>query len=422
MAFLYPFIVFLQPGILWPALAPFKPGLSISILALIIGLMHRRASTDRATRQLTHMIFIALCVFAVTQGLSVHYSGMGIMLGTTLFWMNYAIFVAASALLIRDVKGLMHFLMGTIAGSAVVIFYGIYAVATHSPKLAGNRAGAYGMYENHNDFTFVILMSMPFAFMMIPLLKSKLAKFAMIVFVAACILGTVLSLSRGGMICLVFMVAMLYWQVTKGAKRMAGIIVLGIIGAGAIAWQFAAREENQAGHYTAEDAKSSRYELWRAARKVFEAHPLLGVGSGRFGEHAHEYAELSKSQRGKVTHNTYLEVLTGSGLFGFVSFMLVLWGILRESSARWGPKDSAVPIEIRIATFICILSLMLRSMLDAKAHDWSYYVLATVAIAIASLKSSEKTVAAENALARERALSNPRVPQSLRPAVYSRRA
>jgi hypothetical protein len=79
-------------------------------------------------------------------------------------------------------------------------------------------------------------------------------------------------------------------------------------------------------------------------------------------------------------------------------------------------------MEIRIATFICILSLMLRSMLDAKAHDWSYYVLATVAIAIASLRSSEKTAPAEIAQARERALANPRVPQSLRPAVYSRRA
>ncbi len=422
MAFIFPFITFLQPGILWPQLAPFKPGLVISLVALLIGLMHRRASTDRAVKQFSNSIFISLCIFVVVQAISVHYSGVSVMVGFFSFWMTYAMFVAASCLLIRDVRTLMQFLMGTIAGSAVVIFYGLYAVATHSPKLAGNRAGAYGMYENHNDFTFVILMSMPFAFMAIPLLKSKLAKLAMLIFTAACIVGTVLSLSRGGMICLVVMIAMLYWQVTRGTKRMLGIVALAIVGTGAILWQFAAREENQAGHYTAEDAKDSRYELWRAARKVFEAHPILGVGSGRFGEHAGEYAELSKSQRGKVTHNTYLEVLTGSGLLGFLSFLGILWGIVRESSARWGPKDSAVPKPIRIATQICIVSLMLRSMLDAKAHDWSYYVLAVMGIAIASLRSAEKTPAAQNAdLAAGVVAKSRGAPLSARPAVYSRR-
>jgi O-antigen ligase len=422
MAFLYPFIIFLQPGILWPQLAPFKPGLLISVIALIVGLMHRRASTERATRQLSHGIFISLCIFVVVQAISVHYSGMAAMLGYLIFWMGYGMFVAASVLLIRDVKALMQFIMGTIAGSAVVILYGLYAVATHSPKLAGNRAGAYGMYENHNDYTFIILMSMPFAVMAIPLMKTRFAKMLLGGFVVACVVGTALSLSRGGMICLVFMAGLLYWRITKGGLRVAGIVALSILGAGAIAWQFAAREENQAGHYTAEDAKTSRYELWRAARKVFEAHPLLGVGSGRFGEHAQDYAEISKDNRGKVTHNTYLEVLTGTGLLGLGSFLFMLWGMIRVSSARWGPTDSAVPEPIRIAAQVCILSLMLRSMLDAKAHDWSYYMLATVCIAIASLKSPDKTPVAETAKAAERALAKNRVPHSVRPAVYSRRA
>ena len=66
------------------------------------------------------------------------------------------------------------------------------------------------------------------------------------------------------------------WQAARN-----GPCHMGLLGTIAVVHQFVAREANQAGQYTEADSETSRYELWRAARAVFVAHPVLGVGSRR---------------------------------------------------------------------------------------------------------------------------------------------
>jgi O-antigen ligase len=381
----------------------------------IFGMM-RRGAAVQLTRKLLHPVFLWLCAYVVIQAISVHYSGVFAMLEELDFWSTYAIFVAVSLLLITDVAQLYRFIAGTLAGSAVVIGYGLVAVATDSPALEGNRAGAYGMYQNHNDYSFIILMALPYAYLSVGLAKSRSIKLLLVSLVLACIVGTVFSLSRGGIIALVVMLTLLYWRTTSGGIRTVGIVVLVIIGSLGIVYQFAAREENQLGHYTAEDAKTSRYELWRAARRIIEKRPILGVGSGRFREHAAEYAELSHNNIGKVTHNTYLEVATGSGLLGFTSFLMILWGIIKASTEKWGASISGVPPPIRAATQICILTIILRAMLDAKAYDWSFYFLAVMAIVIATLQGGEERPVSSSQAAPAR-----KIAVTTRPAVYGRK-
>lgn len=426
MAFLYPFIVFLQPGILWPELAPYRPFLALSLVAALLGAMHKGAAAMLVER-LRHPIFLWLCGYVFIQAISVYYSGVMAILDMFSFWDTYAIFVAVSLLLLRDNQQLSRFIAGMLVGCSVVIGYGLYAVFTHAPQLEGNRAGSYGMYQNHNDYSFIILMSLPYAYSGVRVAKRFLVKLVLIIYVAACILGIALSLSRGGIIGLVLMLALLYWRSTTGARRTVGMVVLLALGSGGIVVQFAAREENQRGHYTAEDAKTSRYELWRAARKIIEKHPILGIGSGRFSEKARDYAELSHNNIGKVSHNTYLEVLTGSGIAGFICFMAMLLGVLRASTEKLGAHRSGVPPPLRTATQVCIFTIMLRALLDAKTYDWSFYLLAVLGILIASTTGAEAPAEAgpdpapeSQALAvRRRA---PYAPPAARPAVYGRRA
>jgi uncharacterized membrane protein YqjE len=415
MAFLYPFLVLLQPGILWPALAPFKPILAVSAVAMLFGL-GRTGATAQLGAKLKQPVFLWLVAFVVVQVVSLYFAGMAVMLETLEFWGSYALFVLVSALLITDRAQLYRFIAGMLAASAFVITYGIVAVVTHSPELAGNRAGAYGMYENHNDYTFLILMSLPFAYMALRLADHGLIRLLLRGFVLACIVGTALSLSRGGIIGLVMLLLMLYWSTTTGVRRGLGLILLLAIGAGGIVWQFAAREENQLGHYTLEDSENSRYELWRAARKMIEQHPLLGVGSGRFADYARNYAELSHNNIGKVSHDTYLEIATGSGLIGLATFLMMLWQIVKVSGNRWRSAPSGVPPPLRVATQACVWIIMFRATLDAKTYDWSFYFLDVMAIAIAMLPVTEPDPGSEPAVA----VSS--MPMNVRPAVYGRRS
>jgi O-antigen ligase len=228
-------------------------------------------------------------------------------------------------------------------------------------------------------------------------------------------------LSRGGILALVMELALIFLFTTTGKKRMAMMIVVGILGSGAIVYQFAAREENQAGNYTAEDAKTSRYELWHAAGNAIKAHPILGIGSRRFGEYSQDYGEISHDNRGKVTHNTFIEVTANTGLLGVGSFVLMLRGIyLGVRGSRLKPETTDGLVELKVATLIGLLTIIFRSMLDAKAHDWSFYVLVVIGIAVSTLSVEEKSTAPETADSKPREKPSKRAP-SVRPAVYGRR-
>jgi putative inorganic carbon (hco3(-)) transporter len=420
MSFLYPFLNFLQPGVLWPALAPFKPMLVVSLLAVVVGLIRSPKGSGELRRGFfSHPAFKWLCAFVAVQVISVYYSGVSSMLDEFNFWNVYLFFVAASLLNIHDARSLRRYVWGMMLGSAVVIAYGLYAVAVQLPTLAGGRAGAYGMYENHNDYTFIIVMVLPFAYLFLRVCRARLAKLLLLALLGACVAGVVLSLSRGGILTLVLECALILGFTTTGKRRVLAIVAVAMIGSAAVAYQFAAREENQRGVYTAADAENSRYELWKAARNMIVAHPVMGVGSRRFHEFSQDYGEISHDNRGKVAHNTYIEVAADTGILGFGSFLLMLRGILRSSRGiRLSDARGDAVVEVRLATFISFCAILFRSLLDAKAHDWSFYVLAVLSIATATLAAN---TAAEQEEAAPIESGGKALMVSARPAVYRQR-
>jgi O-antigen ligase len=77
-----------------------------------------------------------------------------------------------------------------------------------------------------------------------------------------------------------------------------------------------------------------RVNLWRMAMAEFLTHPLVGIGSGAFS---------SATIAGTYVHNTFLSILTETGMIGFVLFAVMLaivtYQALRqpkESSRLWG--------------------------------------------------------------------------------------
>jgi len=395
-----------------------------TLIAVLFELIRTRPGDAELRRRFfLHPAFIWLGVFVVVQVISVYYGGVRGMLEELDFWDVYLLFVAASLLSIHDARSLRRYVWGMMLGSAVVVAFGLYAVAVNLPTLAGGRAGAYGMYENHNDYTFIIIMVLPFAYLFLRLARTRLAKLLLLALVVACMVGVVLSLSRGGILALVLEGALILGLTTTGKRRVLAIVVLALIGSVAVIHQFTAREENQRGLYTEADAANSRYELWRAARSMIVARPILGIGSRRFKEFSQDYGEISHDNRGKVAHNTYMEVAADTGILGFGSFMLMLRGIFRSvRGVRLGDARGDGLVEIRLATFISLCAIMFRSLLDAKAYDWSYYVLAVLAIATSILASR----AAAHAEATEQQPAAPSEPPrrpvvSARPMVYRQR-
>lgn len=75
-----------------------------------------------------------------------------------------------------------------------------------------------------------------------------------------------------------------------------------------------------------------RIECWKASLKIFEDHPFTGVGLGNFEVYARKYGSeelerLADSATVKVKrpHNEYLQVLSETGIIGFLTFVTLLF-------------------------------------------------------------------------------------------------
>ncbi|CAN5160668.1 hypothetical protein BH11PSE11_BH11PSE11_36720 [soil metagenome] len=396
MSFLYPFMNFFQPGIFWPQLAPFMPMFVLSLLGLFVGFA-KKPDFPRG-QSFKHPVFIWLVIFVVIQPISLISGGPKDTMSGVTFWIVYLLFVTVSTLLISNQKALGRYVWGMMAGGIFIVMFGICAVLLGWKEAVGGRAGAYGMYENHNDYSFIIIQILPFLYMYRKATTGVVSKLFLGSALLACVVGILLSLSRGGMLAMVLEFGLIVMIGMEGRKRLFWLPILILIGAAAIGYQWSKRSENQGDSYTAADAENSRYELWRAAGNLIRANPILGVGSLRFSEYARFYGEISYDNRGKNTHNTYLEILTGTGFLGFIVFFTMIYQLLKGLHRR--PQAHAPPLPLldatRRATLIAMYSILFRALLDAKPHDWSFYALCSIGLACISLQRAAETAAANN--------------------------
>jgi O-antigen ligase len=380
-SFLFAFCNFFQPGVFWPVLADFKPMQVIAVLALLASL--KRPATFSRMDSLRHPAIKWMMAFLLVQVLSVYPTGMYGMVQEFGVWSTYVLFVLVSLRLIGDEGTLRRYIWGMMCGGLWLVGWGLWAWTWHPDLLAANggRAGAYGMYENHNDYTFVIMQILPFLYVYWRSDKGFLRRTFLFAGLLACVAGVALSLSRGGMIALVlqFLLIVLY-TMSRRAKIVLIPIVL-LVGAAAVSWQYAARAANQGEGYTAEDAETSRFELWEAGKNMIMRHPVLGVGSRSFGEHSREYAEISHDNLGKNAHNTFIDITATSGLLGIISFLMMIRAAARDLKQPAHGVASSFEESTRKATLIALYTICFRALLDAKAWDWSFYILTTIAAA-----------------------------------------
>ncbi len=381
LAFLYPLVFFVQPGVLWPALANLLPLQVISALVLLLHVFARsdypRASGFRAGA------FRWMLAFMVIQALSVLREGLSSVVGEIQYIGPIAEFVVLSLLLTDSPRSLRRYAWGMTCGSLWIIFYGIYALHAGLRGSYGNLAGAYGNYENHNDYTFIIIQTLPFIYMLRRETTSRLGRLLLGLGLLACLYGTVLSESRGGMIALVLEIALIVMLTMSSKQRAILLPVVAALGLAAITYQYAIRAESNGDNYTSEDAKTSRFELWIAGENMILAHPLVGIGNRRFSEQAPAYGELSHDQVGKNSHNTYVEVAASTGLLGALTFGGMLVALRRELKKSFDAPEAAPMNGIRLACLIAFYSILFRAFLDAKDHDWSFYLFVVIAAAMA---------------------------------------
>ncbi len=146
--------------------------------------------------------------------------------------------------------------------------------------------------------------------------------------IAVMVVGLAAAQSRGAFVSAAVMLIVAFVVFPRYRVRMlAGLIpMLAILGA------FIAADPVASQRITSFKSTSGRSELWTIAGRMFDAHPLTGVGLGNFEaasmNYVHAPGDLQREDlvvlHAQLVHNEYLQLLSELGLPGLMLYMLVL--------------------------------------------------------------------------------------------------
>lgn len=394
-SFWYPFWHFAQPGVLWSWLASFAPMTVFSIIVLTVFLAKRREYAYGDA--LKHPAIIWASILLLIRSITLMGSGLHAVLNEWIGFLPIYLFLLIGIQLIKSPIDLHRYTWGAMLGGAFLTLFGVYAYHTGLRAQYGGLAGAYGNYENHNDYSFIVLQTIPFIFLARESTSNAFKRLILLCLLMASCYGIFLSQSRGGMLALVLQFVLIAGFTLPRKKKLIVLPLVVALGVGAIAVQFHRRAETNGDSYTEEEAKSSRYELWHAGLNMFMHHPLFGVGSGQYPEYSQRYGELSADQFGKNAHNTYIEVIAETGMAGAICFISMLIAIYKELKLPISGASGGNIEWIRRATMISFLTLLFRAILDAKDLDWSWFFFAVIAASLGAHRQYVRRIPKEAA-------------------------
>jgi O-antigen ligase len=167
--------------------------------------------------------------------------------------------------------------------------------------------------------------------------KSLKNKFGLIL----CVISNILSFSRGGLL-VMLLILLIYILITNPIKQLKLVVgmVISLFVSVYIAIVYMKFDilgilQSRVGDLS-EDGGSGRLELWGRAWEYFTSHMVLGIGAFNFTDYNFfQYGDDLE------VHNTFLDILTESGLLGMACFcffiILVLVQLFKSNTVRDKP-------------------------------------------------------------------------------------
>jgi len=206
-------------------------------------------------------------------------------------------------------------------------------------KMIANRiAAGEGSFSDPNDFAACLLFGLPFmAWMFIELKGSPFRRILLLAVMLIAFFSIFWTGSRGALLAVIILSAVVWFRVSLGKK----LLLLGVGGLTAAAL-FATLPDTIRARYAtlyksgaelpteATESAAIRKELVRVGLKVILDHPLMGVGPGQFTLGANDIAiEEGRRPYWRSPHNSYLQVVTETGIPGFLLYAAVLVSVFR---------------------------------------------------------------------------------------------
>lgn len=338
-------LTFLQlvPGFAGPALSLAKVAGGV----LVISWLASASEGRRREFPVAHPYLTAvLALFVAWNALSVVWAPVHgpVVIEVSSFVLNFALFpiVYAAVTSKRDARLLIG---AFIAGSVVAAGYGLItqpsvAALASSPAAANGLDRVSGTLGDPNELASVLAAGIALCTALIfdrgrsPLVRMVTALAGVLL-----LASLLFTLSRGGIIALAAVAVVTV--LVRGRNRLQAAFLAATVAAAVFLWFFNVASPAARDHITAVDGGSGRTEIWSVGWRMVEAHPLDGVGAGNFQNVSIHYFLQPGSiafanhfiSTPAVAHNTYLQVLSETGVVGLALFLVAIFGGLATGVA-----------------------------------------------------------------------------------------
>lgn len=192
--------------------------------------------------------------------------------------------------------------------------------------------GPGGVYGDENAFGMLFVMGVPFLYFMGGWYRNKLFKYLLWLLIPMAWHAIFLTGSRGALVGVGVVSLFIALRSRKKSVGIAFVIALLV----AFAWQggdYLKDRSRTIVEYEGERSAEGRLQAWRAGIKMILDHPVTGVGPGNFMTAFPDYSY----ERVRVSHNTFFQLASESGIAAGVIYVLLCTGILRR-----GMKNSRI--------------------------------------------------------------------------------
>lgn len=186
--------------------------------------------------------------------------------------------------------------------------------------------GFGGMLSDNNDLALALAMAIPPMWHLRQVVEFSWGRLVLVGMTFCTVAAIIMTYSRGGAVTLAVVLFML---IMRSRHKLGAAILIVLLAAPAVYMVGETYQQRVSTIMdpTQEASANSRFELSKAAFHMWLDYPLTGVGfgGGNFARMNYLYTTV---QNGSVAHNSYMQVLVDTGIFGALCYLTLLWGTI----------------------------------------------------------------------------------------------
>ncbi|MCX8095300.1 MAG: O-antigen ligase family protein [Caldisericia bacterium] len=269
---------------------------------------------------------------------------------------------------IEDKKDIENFINLSTISVLILSLYGIYQyiakVSIPSSWIDKDlettiSTRAFSIFGSPNAFAGYLILLIPLIFTIFLTEKKKIKKLYYLFVLGVSLFALLFTLTRAAQISIAF--SFLIFTLLYKDKRYFLVLLILILIAFSIP-QIRVRFLNLLSPIYLEKAKTyGRLFRWNLAISIFSLKPIFGVGPGGFGG---AVASRLGMFEGLYVDNYYLKTLVETGIIGFISFLYLIFSILRKGISNLINVKSDKEKMISLGIFLGLVAFFLNNLTE----------------------------------------------------------